>query len=336
MEFNLPSGVYHANVTFEHPNYNSIITNATFNVLKASNLVYVLADDVVYGNKTHIGIFADIDGDYTLDVNGTLINVSVVDGNRVIEFDPACKGCYYVNVTFNNPNYDSEIINTTVYVLDSSDFKVSYYEDLDTGDVIFNITVCNEATGNVTVKFANEIYSTSIYKGSASVRVSHPEPGDYNVVINYSGDDKYLRETENIDVHVKNVVIAHDASYGWAKSITYSVKLIYDDGSACSNKNVSFYINGYSIKSTADGDGVAKVVLGLNVGSYDVVVGSEYGNVTKKINVVSRFSGNKNINMYYYDGTKYFFKVYGDNGKLAGAGESVVIKLNKKTYTLKN
>ena len=39
--------------------------------------------------------------------------------------------------------------------------------------------------------------------------------------------------------------------------------------------------------------------------------------------------------MYYFDGSKYSFKVYGDNGKLAGAGQVVVVKLNKKTYKLK-
>jgi hypothetical protein len=39
--------------------------------------------------------------------------------------------------------------------------------------------------------------------------------------------------------------------------------------------------------------------------------------------------------MYYFDGTKYSFKVYGDNGKVVGANQKVVVKLNKKTYALK-
>ena len=39
--------------------------------------------------------------------------------------------------------------------------------------------------------------------------------------------------------------------------------------------------------------------------------------------------------MYYFDGTKYSFKVYGDDGKLVGANENVKVKINKKTYTLK-
>ena len=38
--------------------------------------------------------------------------------------------------------------------------------------------------------------------------------------------------------------------------------------------------------------------------------------------------------MYYFDGSKYTFKVYGNNGKLVGANQKVVIKLNKKNKKL--
>ena len=65
------------------------------------------------------------------------------------------------------------------------------------------------------------------------------------------------------------------------------------------------------------------------------VNGTSSADPSVTVRTFSRFSGNKNISMYYFDGSKYSFKVYGDNGKLAGAGQVVVVKLNKKTYKLK-
>lgn len=39
--------------------------------------------------------------------------------------------------------------------------------------------------------------------------------------------------------------------------------------------------------------------------------------------------------MYYYDGSKYSVKVYGDNGNAVGKNQVVTIKINKKTYKVK-
>ena len=49
----------------------------------------------------------------------------------------------------------------------------------------------------------------------------------------------------------------------------------------------------------------------------------------------SRFSGAKNIVMYYYDGTELNMRILGDDANFVGANQVVTIKLNKKTYYLK-
>lgn len=53
------------------------------------------------------------------------------------------------------------------------------------------------------------------------------------------------------------------------------------------------------------------------------------------ITVVSRFSGNSNVDMYYADGSIFKVCVYDDYGNPAGANEIVTIKLNKATYKVK-
>lgn len=51
--------------------------------------------------------------------------------------------------------------------------------------------------------------------------------------------------------------------------------------------------------------------------------------------VKSRFSGAGNVVMYYFDGSKFKSRIVGDDGKYVGKGQTVTIKLNKKTYKVK-
>ena len=57
--------------------------------------------------------------------------------------------------------------------------------------------------------------------------------------------------------------------------------------------------------------------------------------VTSTITVVSRFAGNKNLDMYYFDASKYSLQVYGDDGNPADENQVVVIKVGSKTYNVK-
>ncbi|WP_407377216.1 hypothetical protein, partial [Methanobrevibacter sp.] len=334
ISLHLGIGKYYANVTFDNGNYSNIITNAEFEVYKAINNVIVIAESVTYGEETVITVLADVDGVYVLDVNGNVTTISVVNGTCSISLSLDV-GSYYANVSFSNPDYDSIISNATFKVLPVGDYDmtvVAAYGD----DVYVYVLLPRTATGNVTMHVAGKDYTVEVNTGIALFTVPDLEHGYYNVTIHYGGDDHYVSKTSNITVYIKKVMIdAYDVKYGWAKSITYSVKLIDEYGNLVRDKEVMFSINGKTFKSVTNRNGIASVSLSLNIGTHSINITYRSENVTRNITVVSRFSGNKNINMYYFDGSKYTFKVYGNNGKLVGANQVVVIKLNKKTYKVK-
>ena len=91
------------------------------------------------------------------------------------------------------------------------------------------------------------------------------------------------------------------------------------------------------MEATTDKKGQILLTVDDNIGTHTL----KYTNpstsetLTAKVKVVSRFSGNKNINMYYFDGTKYTVRVYGDWGKPEGKNHIVTIKIDKKTYKVK-
>jgi hypothetical protein len=99
-------------------------------------------------------------------------------------------------------------------------------------------------------------------------------------------------------------------------------------------------VNGKNITKTTDANGIAKLTkseIGSKAGTYTITAYNPATNETAVYNVtiINRLTGNKNINMYYFDGTKYSVNVYGDDGKLVGKNQIVVVKIGKKTYKVK-
>ena len=92
-----------------------------------------------------------------------------------------------------------------------------------------------------------------------------------------------------------------------------------------------------SVKTDASGKIKVTLAKGTSIGTHKIVFTNtatkEVATVTVK--VVSRFADNKDINMYYYDGTKYSVRIMGNNGKHVGAGQTVSIQIGKKTYKVK-
>ncbi|WP_407377214.1 Ig-like domain repeat protein [Methanobrevibacter sp.] len=309
---------------------SSTSSATTFNILKATNTINVSASNVGYGNPVVITVHAWVDGDYNIDVNGTLVNVRVAGGQGETELSLPV-GQYYANAIFNNPNYDTDITNAKFSVLPVCDIKVNYNEDVVSGEnIIFNVAVDNDATGNITLYFANDEYTTAINNGKAIIEVSNVGSGDHNVSIVYDGDENYAGNKVDLNVHVKTFSIMLNP----LQSNVLSATLYDEDGNGVSNREVLFSIDGQSFISVTDSKGIASVNSDLAVGAHHIRIIYLYQNITDNI-TVSRFSGNKNINMYYFDGSKYTFKVYGDDGNAVGANQNVVIKLNKKSYTVK-
>ena len=261
LEMTLPVGDYYINGTFNNTNYNNLIFNDTFSVSKANNTAFIMVDDAFDGYEAVIRIYSPINGIYLLDVNGTLINVSVFNGiGKATVLLPV--GDYYANASFDNPNYNTFITNAT--------FRV---EELVYGG-------------------ANEGNSA----GDTNFNVDGPANAGDSASSGSGGSS------------------ASSANSGSEGSSTNSASSA-NDGSSTNSLN---YLNSANLGNSA---------ILANAASLTTLADNG-GNVL-------RFSGNKNISMYYFDGTKYTFKVYGDDGKPVGANQIVLVKLNEKAYKLK-
>lgn len=91
----------------------------------------------------------------------------------------------------------------------------------------------------------------------------------------------------------------------------------------------------YGYNLDTDSNGIVKIPLTLSNGNYKLYLASAYNYDTPVIDNIKVFNvitGNKNIKMYYDDGTTYKVRVFDDNGNPVKAGQTVTFAIGKKLY----
>lgn len=74
-----------------------------------------------------------------------------------------------------------------------------------------------------------------------------------------------------------------------------------------------------------------------SIGTHHIDLTNPLNNETARITVyiVSRFAGNANVNMYYFDGHTYKVRIKDDFGNFVGKNEIVVVKIGKKSFNVR-
>ena len=166
--------------------------------------------------------------------------------------------------------------------------------------------------------------------GSAKLVIDY-QPGNYSITTTYNNVSivNYIM--------IKSTIISSDVVRGYNSDYDYKIQILNSTGKGLNKTNVTVSINGKSSVFVTDESGYITIPFKKLTASQKVTVTNPVNSEVKitAINVVSRFSGAKNVVMYYYDGSKFQVKVIGDDGKAVGKNQVVFMKLNKKTYKVK-
>lgn len=345
----LAVGIYNLTVTtLADNNYLESNASTTFKV-GSDNNVEVFAEDSDYGREVFIGIIADVDGTYTVNLNGTEVTIEVVDGEGAYyDLLDLNAGNYTTKVIFENPGHNTIVNNAdfTIYTAESNlkiyeignvtyggCVYINFYDDYPT---IFYIEVIDE---NNTEVF-NTTFEYSDKRSDMSVIVEDLEVGEYVVNIENYGDDNVIGSSSSMFFNVTELpgsIIASNLTRGYNSGIDFSVKLVNKNGTGIANTIVRFAIDGKEYNAITDANGVAVINDKLAVGTYTVDVINPYNDAltTHTLKIVNRITGNKNVNTYYGKNYQYKLRIIGDDGKAVGAGVSVKVTINGKAKTLK-
>ena len=280
-------------------------------------------------------------GAVTIEVSDRKYTLTLENGaatQRISGLDP---GNYNLTVKYQDdksPIYATNATSIRVPKIDTYILQVPVTEYIE-GNVKVSITLPGDADGKVVI---NNIYQFDVVNGNCSAVLDFTE-GEYDITVEFTNSSRYA--DMSIPVHIKVnhnpksvLTLADVSTYYLTGKVT--AKLTDYNNSPIVNVNVTININGKSITALTDNEGVAVADYNLGVGTYKISAdfkGNDNYNVRSAeatLKVLSRFSANKNIEMNYYDGSKYSVRVFDDNGKFA-AGQSVSFNINGKKSTVK-
>ena len=209
---------------------------------------------------------------------------------------------------------------------------VRYYDNET--ETIF--TVENVSDDSIQAIFNNTNYTIPIVNGTGSISLGILPTGEYLVTMTYNN------RTFSVPVLVKTTIFSDDQkgmTVAYKADGSFSVQFLDSNGNPLANTKVSAkYDNKAVSNAKTNAKGILKIVIDTkSIGKHYIYyvnpINGEKLRIT--VNVVSRFVGNANVNMYYFDGHTYKVRVRGEDGSFVGKNQIVTVKIGKNTFKVK-
>ena len=331
---------------FETDNYTEASANATLTVNK-SDAFFRLSNVVIgYGENATITVTAPVNasGNITYTIRDS-------EGNLVLNINQSCLedlvvpnlklGTYTVTGTYSGDDYytkESRVNSSTITVI-----RGEPTIEIDLGNITgstpeITVRLPVDATGNVTLLVNGQVIQVvNVTNGSAVVKVKDLKPGNNTVTVVYSGDGNYTQANKSVVIKNNASIISSDMTRGYNSGLDYTANLYDADGSPLANTNVAIKVGTTTYTVKTDANGVLKLNKKLAVGNYGVVIINPVTGEYKlnNLKIVKRITGNKNVNIFFADGSKYKVRIVGDDGKYVGAGQVVKMRVAGKNYFVK-
>ncbi|MDO5810151.1 MAG: C1 family peptidase [Methanobrevibacter sp.] len=207
---------------------------------------------------------------------------------------------------------------------------VKYY---DGKELIFTV---ENATDAVAIGFEGINRTINIVDGKGNVCLGVLKVGNYEVTV-YHGNQtfkNYITVKSTINTGgVTAVTVAYNTE------LTIATEFLNIDGEPLANASVGVKFDGEPVNLKTNGEGSLDIIIydGNAIGKHVLDLTNPANNeiMTITITIVSRFAGNANVNMYYYDGHSYKVRVKDNMGNFAGKNQLVAIKIGKKSFNVK-
>ncbi|MDO5810983.1 MAG: Ig-like domain repeat protein, partial [Methanobrevibacter sp.] len=346
----LAGGKHTIEVTFNNESYSNSPVNESVTVtvtpIAPLKITSNATENAKVGENVTITITAPgLTGNFTVTVDSELVaeDLPVIDGVAIINVTGLAAGRHSYEVTYNgDENYtvasDANSFDV-VQVPTETALNVTIPENTTTP--VFSVNLSEDATGYLLVDVDGEQYYAPLVNGSATIQTAPLAGGNHTVTVTYTGDDKYAGFSNTTNMTIDSNVTADtalDVPASSENTPTFSVNLPSD-----ATGFLTVDVDGKKYAAVVENGKASISVPGLSEGNHNVTViysgDAKYPTLTKDATVnvhipVYKITQNKNINVVYSAKATYKVLITKD-GKAVGAGESVTIKYNGKTYTVK-
>ena len=256
----------------------------TVNVIDPSMTVAV--SDINVGDSAKFVVSSlpdDATGDVTVTVDGKSNSTIVTKGQNSVEISGLKEGNYQAVITYSGDmNYNSISISKNISVSKNNPQMNVKANNTKYGETsTFKIILPSDATGTVTVNVDGKSDSKTLKNGKATLEINGLAKGDYDYVLNYSGDDKYESDTQSNKISVGKTETSFEVSL---------INNIHVDDSA------NFIIYGLPIDATG------KIIVTINNIQYDL---ANVTNGKASISIKMSADGFYTAKVSYFDDENY-------------------------------
>ena len=324
-------------------NYVPSQNTASITISPKSTVVTLNTKEYSFDENIIVNVTASEKGKVTLKLNNIVKTVDVMANKLLsVDFGVLSTESYDVVANFTaGSNYidssDSAIIKVLAKI-DEKDIDISVPEIKPNQENNIVINLPADATGTVTLIIGNNSYKFDVKNGVANVNVPKLDEGNYDYVINYSGDNKYssFENSGHIDVEKSTPEIVVPPLDKPSSDGSVAINLPSD-----ARGSVTLVIGGkaYSFPVV---NGVANVYMpDLNNGDYNYTItysgDDKYSAFTNtgsvNINKIISTSIDASAVTTVYNGNKYLVVSLKDSQGNAVSGAQLTVVLNDKIYT---
>ncbi|MBE6510493.1 MAG: hypothetical protein E7Z74_04405 [Methanobrevibacter millerae] len=333
----LPAGDYKVTVLYNgDDNYLVDDKTASFSVLKLNSTMDVSFDD----EKITVKLPKDATGVVTVTANDTVLSSNITYGQAIVDVSSLDSGKYTISVDYaGDDNYDP--INKSLsieiepkIILKAYDL-IKYFKSADRFKVTLNDTNGNVlANKQLIVNINGKDYTRSTDSDGIMTMAINLDAGNYSVTVTY--DDNGTSITSNATIQVISTISGNDVTKMFRNGTQYYATFVDSNGNPLpEGTEVTFNINGVMYKRMTNASGTARLNINLINGTYIITAINPSNDEmsSNTIKVLANIVENKDITMYFRNGTRYTVRIVGSDGKVVGAGEKVTFNINGVMYT---
>jgi hypothetical protein len=333
-------------------NYNPANATFTLKVSKSKSTLSVSINDASVNDRIAANIELRgyggeaITGKVNLRLNNKVYTVNVKNGVARFVIGKLNPGSYMFSAAFDgDEEYSTSSVSGSFIVaenllessLDAANIT-AYYGGTQKLEITLTSNGKAVSQANVTVKVNGRQYAlTTDNRGKAALNLNLA-PGKYLAEIAFGGTLSHEASSTKAIITVLSTINSTDVVKLYNTGTQYFAMFYKSDGKALGNADVTFKLNGKTYKVKTLPNGVVRLNININCGTYKITaINPKTGE--KKVNTVRIFSKimyNRDITQLYGAGKVYKVRIFnGTTAKAVGAGKIVKFRINGKTYNVK-
>ena len=243
--------------------------------------------DYLDGSVVSIALPSSANGNFEIYIDDVLYkSVKFVNGKASVRVDDLCCGNHNILLNYTGDDFEVENCSTSLNVHP----KITYPFEMECGkDKSIIVQVSKNSKGKIIFTVGKNRYNVTIKDGKAVLSLKNLKIGEYDIDIDYLGDDGRNSSTYAfVDVVPAKIKIsgAKNLNVSYTINTYYKVKVYDNQSKLAKGAYVNFKVGKTTYKVKTDKNGVAKLKLSkFAPKSYKIIISCNGTKVSKKLTV---------------------------------------------------